>query len=465
MKIINKKSISKMIASMLVMCSILGIMTGCNSNNSDNDKTVIQEATDKLVLYGGPFDHSMLKAGLEIFEEQYPDVEVEYKDFGTFFEPDALQNYMDTLTTDLASGSGPDLIFSQSFEFKDIHNIMDSGIFLDMNTLLENDKTLDKSLYNETVFNSGIYKNQCLYIPVSYNLLTLTTTEEALDSAGIEFNNQTEYNNMLTSFTDFMAANKGSSDMTLLSSAVSLERAFTPWNGVEPIDYENDKILTNTDEFKASMDFYKAFYSIDANLEIPDATSTCEGSMAVRNNKSLFIYNNDGVLSSFENFSSLLHDQTPIIRTFPSYDNKVVANSEYIAGIRSGSSNQANAYNFLKILLSEKFQKENGMYRYTNGVSMSIPVYKDAVREGILHWAEENGGVTAIDGSFTYGMLSEEDIQLLVDTYSNVDSCPPTNMKTEDFIWEEMEPYFNDEKAYDECIENLNNKLELYINE
>ena len=37
--------------------------------------------------------------------------------------------------------------------------------------------------------------------------------------------------------------------------------------------------------------------------------------------------------------------------------------------------------------------------------------------------------------------------------------------KVRNFIAETMEPYFKGEKAYDECLKNLNNKLELYINE
>ena len=136
------------LASAAVMLTAAG--TGC----SGKDKVTIQEPTDKLVIYSGPDVDKALKAALSSFKNLYPNVEVEYKEFGTFADPEAESNYLETIKNELSSGKGPDLILMHSSEYDDIYRMMKSESFQDLNPLLENDESFDKGLYNETVFDS-----------------------------------------------------------------------------------------------------------------------------------------------------------------------------------------------------------------------------------------------------------------------------------------------------------------------
>ena len=102
------------LASAAVMLTAAG--TGC----SGKDKVTIQEPTDKLVIYSGPEVDKALKAALSSFKNLYPNVEVEYKEFGTFADPEAESNYLETIKNELSSGKGPDLILMHSSEYDDI---------------------------------------------------------------------------------------------------------------------------------------------------------------------------------------------------------------------------------------------------------------------------------------------------------------------------------------------------------
>ena len=115
-------------------------------------------------------------------------------------------------------------------------------------------------------------------------------------------------------------------------------------------------------------------------------------------------------------------------------------------------------------MLSEEYQTKHAI-NYVDNFNLNVPVLKSALKAGIEKWLNDHVGGGTPDGSIKFAALSDEEIQLFVDTFGDIDYCTIKNGKVEGFVWEAMEPYFKGEKAYDECLKNLNNKLELYINE
>ncbi|MCM1226309.1 MAG: ABC transporter substrate-binding protein [Clostridium sp.] len=428
---------------------------GCTQKNNTNES---HSQTDQLIIYAAPYDDEILKAAVNIFKREYPDVDVEYKEFEKSVEGN--NTYLETLQYDLSTGNGPDIIFSSYYNMDDIYSMMKSGIFMDLNTLFDNDETFDKKAYNEAVFNSGIYKNKLHYIPITYSVLTLITTEEALNYAGMSIDNEMNYEQLSEQFMKFMLKYKGGSDELLFTGSYLDIEVFSPWNGIEAVDYENEKILTETEEFKKSMEMYKAYYKLDKhadeNEQVVKTSATGDYAIMVRNNKALFARCNYSS-KVLETCSMLSEDQKPVIRCFPTYDDKVAARPENIAAIRNGTPNQVNAYNFLRIMLSEEFQMKYGMCSCKDGVVMDIPILSAAIKEG-LNYSND-----------MYSYFSEDQsadiIQMLTDLFSNVDICLMPNNKVNKLIWNEMKPYFKNERSSEECMQRLNNKLELYIYE
>lgn len=461
--IFRKNKISSFLSCLISLTIMTCVLSACTSTKDKNNE-IVQERTSKLVLYGGPYGNSALKAAVKIFQSKYPEVDVEYKEFGELGDPEAQTNYLEALKYDLSSGSGPDLIFGCNFEFDDIYSMMDSGTFADINTYIENDETFKSDLYNETVMNSGLYKGKRFYIPVSYNVLSLVSTQEALDYAGFQFDRDTDLSSFSSQMSEFISKNTNSSDQLLFSAYQLQTTAFLPWSGVNAIDYENKKILTDSEEFKSLMELYRTYYEMDQRGEEYLSSSTGDGAKLIRNNKTLFYYDTISVRGVLETYSALLDDQTPVLYNFPSSNNKIVAEPEYIAAIRNGSPNQANAYELMKILLSEEYQTKYAI-NYVDNFNLNVPILKTALKKGIEKWLGDNVGGGTPDGSIKYADLSDEEIQLFVDTFGDIGNCTMPSYKVRSFIGETMEPYFKGDKSYEECLKNLNNKLELYINE
>lgn len=461
--IFRKNKVTSFLSCFIGLTIMTGVFSACSSSN-DSNKESAQDKTSKLVLYGGPFGNSALKEAVKIFQSKYPEVDVEYKEFGELGDSEAQTNYLEALKYDLSSGNGPDLIFGRNFEFDDIYSMMDSGTFADINTYLENDEEFKSDLYNEAVMNSGLYNEKRYYIPISYDVLSLVSTQEALEHAGFKLDSNSDFSGFSSQMSEFISKNTNSSDELLFSTYQLGMMAFSPWSGVDAIDYEKKKILTDSEEFKASMELYKTYYKMDNRGEEYLTASTGDGAKLIRNNKALFYYDASSVGSVLETYSALLDDQTPVLYNFPSSDNKTVAEPEYIAAIRNGSPNQANAYELIKILLSEEYQTKHAI-NYVDNFNLNVPVLKSALKAGIEKWLNDQVGGGTPDGSIKFAALSDEEIQLFVDTFGDIDNCTMPSYKVRNFIAETMEPYFKGEKAYDECLKNLNNKLELYINE
>lgn len=436
-----------------IVAVVFLLSVGCTKKNNINEN---QYQTNQLIIYAAPYDDEILKAAVNIFKREYPDVDVEYKEFEKSVEGN--NTYLQTLQYDLSTGNGPDIIFSSYYNIEDIYSMMKSGIFMDLNTFFDNDEAFDKKVYNEAIFNSGIYKNKLYYIPITYSVLTLITTEESLSYAGMSIDNEMNYERLSEQFMRFMLKYKGGSDELLFTDSYLDIKAFSPWNGIEAIDYETEEILTETEEFKKSMEMYKAYYKLDKhaddNEQVVKTYTTGDDARMVRNNKALFawVYDSGTVM---ETYSMLLEGQKPVIRSFPTYDDKVAAQPENIAAIRNGTPNQVNAYNFLRIMLSEEFQMKYGMCSCKDGVVMSIPILSAAIKEGINYYSDKRGG----------DIFSADQIQILTNLFSNVDICLMPNNKVNKLIWNEMKPYFKNERSFEECIQRLNNKLELYIYE
>lgn len=446
------------LASAAVMLTAAG--TGC----SGKDKVTIQEPTDKLVIYSGPEVDKALKAALSSFKNLYPNVEVEYKEFGTSDDPEAESNYLETIKNELSSGKGPDLILMHSSEYDDIYRMMKSESFQDLNPLLENDESFDKGLYNETVFDSGVFEGKRYFIPISYSMRVLLTSQEALEAENITVDNNLsfdDFSNIMTNYVDKYESNMDKTFFTL--EGMKLE-TFFPWNGMNLLDYEKKKVLIDNDDFKKTMELYKKYYNMD-NREQESVLSTYTGDGAVMINSGSCLFESGilgGVSKALEVYSALLTDKTPVLSRFPSISDKNVATPKYMAAIRSGSPNQANAYSFIKILLSEDYQNKNAVF---SEACLEIPVLKSALENGIDSWNKKWGGQKDTEHGVTLTALSDADKDKFIDIYSNVDACELYNNNLINFVWEAMEPYFKGERSYDECQKNLYNKLELYINE
>ena len=447
--------VKKIIALFLVIFIFVKYLFACTSIESmiptDEKGKTIQinyleqlPKTDKLVLYRTPINSWVLDPAVKIFEEIYPDVEVEVRDFGI----DEYSAYETFIQTELPAGKGPDLIVVGNEDFPNVFKIMETGVFCDLNDFIGSDPDFALDDYNKVVMDSGVYKGKRYLAPINYETNILFTNEEALAAAGMDkesFKTFDGYAGEIKKYLEKYSSTK------LVYKDYLTPNIYFPWNGLRVIDYENKKTNVDGEDFKKVVDAYKDLFAQDigsfAGYDTIEALR--KGDILFhRMRQTLYFAQLYGVMSI---------DSSPIYFPFPGINGKTTAEVKTSASVLASAQNKANAYAFLKILLSEKIQFPDIMNFYY------MPVL-DSVLDEMVSAAVEFMEKWIYDG--VLAPVSADVIKDYLDMYADVDDCQLYVREVMNEVFETyMMPYFKDEDTYENCLNRTRNFLELYISE
>jgi len=486
---LRKTSIAKILLSVMVV-SILGALfitlQACEDSADSGDGSVktddtpmiappviTQEQSNKLVLYMTLFNKNVLTPALKIFREKYPDVEIELREFSSDNDVmAALEEYKAILKTELAAGKGPDLILgTPEFDVQDLYKSMDAGVFLDLNSFIENDDEFNMDNYVKVALDSGIYKGKRYIMPVEYSVSVLLTTQEILDAEGITPSDLATFDGFIRTLENYNEKYKDNPNKTISEKPSfydSIIFNILPWCGIELINYRENRVEVDSPHFKSIVEAMKWSYLSKEDSASFISYSGMQVANALQNQEWLFAaapQTLDNLSGFYAMYSATLSKKlTPVIFPYPDINNQMSGRLKKYAAIPKTSQNQINAYNLLKIIVSGDLQ--SGI---TN--SLSLPVWKDAVRsksETMMYegYYFEMAGGEGFDIPALDPPMSEQDLDEYIDMIINLDSCKIL-LKTlyNDFFLRDMQPYFENKKSYEECIGILKNNLELYMSE
>lgn len=432
------RSFKTVLFALFFLILSIGVVS-CNNLDAANNK----EKTDHLILYCHPQYTTMLQLAKQTFESRFPDVEVTFRTFKGEDREAEMQAYTSTLQTELMAGKGPDVIvFGDEL---DPYKVMDAGVFYDLDNFIEVDDTFDRTLYNETVLDGGIYKGQRLFVPLGYETLYVLTSEEALQDFHVSISDRpsfSEWSEVIRSYID----NHTELENRKLFQEVYIDLPYLMRGcGVQPIDYETGTVRVRDDAFRQFMEFFKAVYPYRYIEGVSDGLISPTLIEPIRNREKLFCL---CVQDAVAFVLSPLLEETDTVRSFP-LPNLIgpqpIAYYTRAAAINNASPNKANAYEFLKILLTPSVQ---------NGISISL-----LISEQILNNLSYYTTYT-MDNSQNYTLIEEHTLRL-----QNVISCPKLSFDHIKIIEKTMEPWINNESPYEECITTLEDNLQLYLYE
>ena len=435
----------KNIVLVLAVSILFTLLAGCDGSGDENPKNETFEQlpeTDKLVLYRHVNNKYLLDPAIKIFEKTYPDVEIEVRDFG-----DDLETYMKTIQTEIPAGKGPDLICSDGYEFPDIYKTMEADVFYDLNGIIENDPGFDIGDYNKVVLDSGVYKGKRYVMPISYRTRILITSEERLAEEGIKSNSLKTFGGYASEVKKYL--DKYNSTKLVYHVQYQWCLMYFPWCGLRAVDYESKSVNVGGDDFKKVMEAYKDIYWQD--IEAPDPIFSPEDEITIglfQANEILFICSGAWYLDLqiCDRLSEIGH--SPVFLPFPAASGKTTAKVENMAEILNSSQNKANAYAFLKILLSEQIQ---GGADPSNVNFIWVPVLNSAVDLHVEYHSRER---------------PKEEVEKCCAMSTDVKDCQIFSTKlTNDIFYQNMWPYFKGEETYENCVNKTRNELELYMSE
>jgi len=465
----TKRWVAAFCSGLLLMGVLAAGLAGCGGMGQMGGYSPIADAkvdltpTDQLVLDfpGYQYFPQMYETAVSVFKRQYPDVTVTINTMG---DADNYPNdqYQTALLAEIMAGSGPDVILTDYFT-SDLYKTMDTGAFLNLNSVISQDQGFQMSDYNETVMKAGYYKGGQYIMPLGYTLPLLLGEQSALDGVGFDTakaNTLADFFNEITACLPAMQANSGF--VRAVNQVLYYSLAQTA--GVSLANEETKAVALDEAGVRAFCEAYKPYFEIDTS---DNFASTSDDALST--GATFFSDISDGPSRLLEYCYVQQNVGTPALAAIPSMSGGLEATTTSGAAIRGGSPNQLNAWNFIKILLSASIQYCTP--GTMDGVEFAFPVNNTALQQEIDYCAKPSPPGTVLSSSgdpsdtWTSKGMSDEDKAAYQSLISGVTGCSLTNYPIIQIFNRCVTPYFKDEKSLDDCISDLKSQLGIYISE
>ena len=447
MKNINSKIISALL--LIVFC-----LTACANPPAAKDALpddapradMLPEASSSLVLYDYPGQTELLKKAIAVFERDYPHVAVEFSTFGDLSESSAINRFYEEFYTQLESGSGPDVVLMGADAMW--LQTLKWDIYADLDSFIGRDGEFVMSEYNEAAFDTGIFRETRRSVPVFFKSELWLTTQEILDANGITLTDGAlKLEELSTQMEAFRLAHP---NKRLIIDTVSgrMLNKLLPWYGLPLVDYAQETVTANADELRPVVDFYKDYLYEHDRVNPPAIFPTL--GMPIINGECVFMR-----FSRFEElmmaYAGLKSRGTPVLVSCPPLDSQTVGEPTLFAQILKNSPNQENAYNFLKILLSDEIQSDIE----STSFSIALPIKRSAMDAKAQRIAAElcPPGKSTRYAPVEFAQLTDQDISSITQMAYDIDRF------VVDPLWFEasiaMLPYFEGTSTYEICFESF----------
>ena len=358
---------------LLLICSLL---VGCGASpdveNSPKDTSVPDTTSDDgkihLRLLAEEDDQRLiyLNAVVRQFEKSHENVDIKVELLTSDWTKRSAQ--VERLRIQIMAGKGPDIFVlrgrmaNSTLEslFVDVEQSMYNGIFADITSYYDADEELDKEAFVTEVMNAGVVDGVRYLLPLQYNMPVIYMDEQAVTDAGVKVENLTR--NVDCLFTTLLEKDDtvlGNCNIVLAQTNYALDM----FPGL--LNYSTGEVEVTVDELSDYLRKYQALARLggsDCDEELLYTPSTV--SQYVRNGR---FWHDAGYplhimdMSFAMDYMSISKSQEWKLQMYPlrTTDGKVVANVTYWAGINANCENVDVGYDFLRNLLSEKYQFES----------------------------------------------------------------------------------------------------------
>ncbi|MDR2572251.1 MAG: extracellular solute-binding protein [Oscillospiraceae bacterium] len=397
--------------------------------------------TGELVIYPPPFSLFWLDPVINLYKEVYPNVDLIIEDLGNDFYA-----YGTRVSAELMAGTGPDIIFPALMFGADMFKMADAGAFLDLNELIEQDDSFNLDDYIKPVMDGGIYRGKRYIMPFSYTVNVMLSTPSKLNEIGFDISQMDDPLSFINEVVRTLPkAQENSMFQSTLSGGMWIYLLTS--SGTKYIDFETNTVLPNEEFLEDLVKAYKPYRPFDHAIYDAQHTHLLNGTVIFGGCSNILDFIMLGSqLKTFGDIQmNVIPDISGNIRTFNTLG----------ASIRASSDNNQNAWNFIKLLLSQENQSRDTF--------QNIPVHKNSIIAQIE--SKYNYWDGAMD-NMVFTKLSADEIQTFIDMVININQSSAFHSSPADAIFlKHIELYYKDEITYDDAIARVRNDLNLYLSE
>jgi multiple sugar transport system substrate-binding protein len=434
----------------LLICILL--FEGCSVNGSDAEK---KENTIKLYLMSKTKEF-MTKASKD-FNARYPDYFLDIEYF------DSLEKYRKKLNTELLAGRGPDVVLFDANTFNSLYKMVKSGVFCDINPLIEDDRSFNAGNYNKIVMDCGVFDGKRYIIPLDYRLNAFITSEELLRENGISMDSRDyDMNTLASALRGFLKRDENNRAEFFFTMPYSFHE-YVLSSGLYSIDYEKPEADFDTPEFRKLLNEYRnVFVKVSADYEARSKYGfryweIMKGNTAIASSD---IYTVQSVWLANSFINGIFKTEGRVYSLPPYGKNAGYTAEPYeMVAINNISKNKAIAFDIVKFMLTKDLQmRDNGF----------IPVNEEAYEEMIKKYAGEEGKNQSLNINGTHldsVALSENTAGDLRNIKAGMSKCIITDDYINKVMNDAAQKFIDGEYSEDQVINEINNKIMLYLNE
>ncbi|MBQ4321636.1 MAG: carbohydrate ABC transporter substrate-binding protein [Oscillospiraceae bacterium] len=369
------------------------------------------------------------------------------------------------LQSQLMAGEGPDLILFTERQFGDVRKLVESGCFMDLSGYLENSETYHPEDFVEGIMQDGYYGDSCFYVPLGYSYYSVLVPSFVLEENGWEGAKSAEE---LLQQAEAFAQNPGEYDRMFAHTAppegdevfiMLFETA-----GLELVDDETGEVLPDEDGLRRFLEVYKGIWESQWKNCIGSGGLGYHGFWGDYTRERNFCYYlMNYTLPSARNYMLLINELEAHYTVVQDLYGTVSGEVTVYAAVNTYSRNSEQAWQLVERMLSEDMQ----MYIWET-TTFLMPIRKGCIARWMREFPKEHENSTVVETRegmhYGYQAIDEE---LITEYAALAESAVARNNSPAvmQMLWDAMQPYFEGTDSYENCLEELRGRLEIYAGE
>lgn len=437
------------VRSLVVAITIAMSLAACAGNQADEAKQEGQQGQDgkKVVVLSVLGADPVYAQAEKMYEAKHPNVDIQIKEYslgGGSNQEGIAEKYVNTTTTELLSGKGADLI-DLNVSGLPIGKYVDKQALVNLSELMKQDSAFDSNSYEMNILDGVKMRGGLYALPLQFSLDGLTGDAKAIQQSDVTFDDSTWTWGEFTEVSRRLTASGGHTySMGNMPPERMLNILFAD-NYARVVNEEQRPASFDANAFVGLMEEVKTMY---AEKIVTDAAVNVGDSFFM----STLIFSPEDYFSGPGSF----YEQGKIYRkplaagqqaggTFKTYKE---------LGMNRSSKVQAEAWDFMKFLLSEEIQTMPGL----RGFSINKEVNKKMFKE-----LEDKGTVESPTGSSI--PIQKADIDMVKQMLAHANTAIMDNSKVQSIIEEEAKAYYNGQKSAQAVADLIANRVTTYLNE
>lgn len=398
-------------------------------------KTKVQQNSQKILKLAS------LSPNIDVvskFNRSSKNYRIEIVDYSKFVVGRDYSEAINQLNLDIMTGNIPDIIDLFRLEYKEFAN---SGLLSDIYSFFEKDEAINIDLLFKSVSQSLELEGKLFAIPTDFSIGTILGVSSSVgNNIGITLD---EFINLRENLDE---------NVTLFNnmpSAMFID-LYCEVNSENFIDFEQRIANFDSEEFVNALEFSKSFNAVS------DTIPTISSEDSLMYGESILLYRElRGISDLYVMEVETVGKDITAIGIPQNAGNGSIMYPNNLYGICNNSYNSEGAWEFIKFLLSEDFQR--------SVTDTSIPVLESVFFEEIYNLMNPIYVESSELGKQYPAMTQEQanEIHEIILT-SKINKL---NKKIADIINEEVGSFFADAKSAEVTASLINNRIEVLLNE